>query len=351
MLNQSALPVSQAAEYLAFALESDVPVMLWGSPGIGKTETIRDVSDRVAAATAAIRAAADFHGSAMVETTFATILPEDLTGLPKADGEYVRYLKPDLLRRLEAIPGPFRTLFIDECNAVGPQMQVPMMQLVLERRMGPHPLPAGTRIVMAGNRISDRAAAQRQPTALANRLMHLDVKEDLAGWLKWAARSGIDTTLIAFMQLRGSEWLNKFDPAAPDVRAFATPRSWAMAARAMSLPDRLRPHAIAAIVGQAAAADLEAFILVARTMPSLQTILADPDGAPLPDQLHARYAAACAIARACKPGTISAFLRYAERMGAEFGAVVVQQSTARDPGLNQTDSVIRWNAANAELTM
>ena len=79
---------------------------------------------------------------------------------------------PDELPRVER-DGEFGYLFLDEINTGSPQMMAVMMQLVLDRKVGEYTLPPGWRIIAAGNRVSDRAAAQRMPTALRNRFAHI----------------------------------------------------------------------------------------------------------------------------------------------------------------------------------
>lgn len=327
-----------AESALAFNISANVPTFLMGPPGIGKT-------DMVAKAAAAL-------GLPLHVETLATMEPVDLRGLPFREGDKVTWSKPDFLARLESL-GRDSVLFIDEANANSQAMQVPLMQLVLARRIGPHALPEGCRVVLAGNRQSDRAAATRIPTALANRLCFLDVEPDLKAWLAWAAASDLHPAVVAFLMLRGEGThgrpglLFNFD-ASKDSRSFASPRAWAAVARVADAPDAIRPDIISGLVGEAAAAEFEGFLRVYRSLPPLPQILAEPDASPVPSDPSIQYAVAVALSRASNPANFGNALRYMERVGKEFSIVTATDAVRRKPELAETPSYIRFAAANSE---
>lgn len=328
-----------AAAALAFALKENVPAFLMGAPGIGKTDMVSTACRTL--------------GLPLHVETLATMEPVDLRGLPKTSGESVVWSKPEFLARLESL-GADSVLFVDEANANAQAMQVPLMQLCLARRIGPHALPPGCRIVLAGNRQSDRAAATRIPTALANRLCFLDVEPDLRAWLAWAAAADVHPAVVAFLMLRGEGThgrpglLFNFDPS-KDARSFATPRSWAQASRFVDAPDSIRPGLISGTVGDAAAAEFEGFLRVYRSLPPLPQILADPDSAPVPSDPSTQYAVAVALSRASNPATFGNALRYMARVGTEFAIVTATDAVRRKPELAETPAYIRFAAANSEV--
>lgn len=325
---------------LAFNINANVPTFLMGPPGIGKTDMVAD--------------AAKSLGLSLHVETLATMEPVDLRGLPFREGDAVKWSKPEFLARLESL-GASSVLFIDEANANAQAMQVPLMQLVLARRIGPHELPPGCRIVLAGNRQADRAAATRIPTALANRLCFLDVEPDLKAWLSWAAAADIHPAVVAFLMLRGEGThsrpglLFNFDVAKADARSFATPRAWAAVSRVVDAPDVIRPEIVKGLVGDIAAAEFEGFLQVYRSLPPLPQILADPDSAPVPSDPSIQYAVAVALSRASNPATFGNALRYMARIGTEFAIVTATDAVRRKPELAETPAYIRFAAANAEV--
>src|SRR4029079_8073627 len=78
-------------------------------------------------------------------------------------------------------------LLLDELPACSPDVQKAFYSLLLERRLGEHPLADGTWVVAAGNRAEDRSLVRALSSALVNRVIILHVRVDVAEWLAWAA--------------------------------------------------------------------------------------------------------------------------------------------------------------------
>lgn len=333
-------PVAAAA--LAFNLQHGVSTFLSGPPGAGKTAMVR-------------QAALDVGRPCVIET-LSTMEPVDLRGLPMTVDGVVVWSRPDFIARLYAA-GPNPILFIDEANAVGQSLQVPLMQLVLEHRVGSHDLPAGTTVVLAGNRQSDRAAAQRMGTALADRLSFIDVETHLPTWLKWAAMNDVHPMICAFLMLRGEGthgrpgMLHNFDPTKPEIRSFPTPRSWAICNPYPDAPDAFRADLFAGKVGEAAALEFEGFRRVYMSLPPIPVILADPDKAVVPSDPSTQYAVACALSRAANGANFGNVLAYMARVGAEFQAMTAIDAIRRKPELANTPAYIRWASINADVSI
>ncbi|ACB80852.1 ATPase associated with various cellular activities AAA_5 [Methylorubrum populi BJ001] len=342
-----------ALSALSEALKANIPVMLHGAPGIGKTDGIEST-------------AAGIKLPCLTEV-LATMEAVDLRGLPCITGDSVSWSKPDFLARLERM-GPEGVLFIDEANSNAQSVQVPLMQLAWKRQIGPHEIPTGWRIVMAGNRQSDRAAAQRMGTALANRLLHLDIdppnsQDDVRAWAKWAAGAQIHPMVIAFIMLRGGPngvqgapgyqpgLLFDFRPDDANARAFPTPRAWSQVSKIADAPDAVRLHLVAGLVGEKAACEFEGFVQVYRSAPPVLSIIANPAGAPVPTQPGVQYAVSLALARAANAGNFSAVLQYVRRVGREFEIVTATDAIRRNPDLTDTSAFIDWAARNSDVTI
>jgi hypothetical protein len=236
--------------------------------------------------------------------------------------------------------------FLDEINTCAPSMQAAMFQLVLERRVGEHELPKGWIPVAAGNRISDRAAAQRMPTALRNRFAHLNVEPDVGAWSKWAAGAGIDSYLIAFLNFR--KQLIHMLPAG-DENAFPSPRAWAQSNKFINLPSNLRQPLVASLVGEGPAAELEGFLRVAANLPTLSEILANPKLAKVPTDPAGKYAAAALLSRSADRTNFGTLVEYAMQLGREFEVLTVVDSLKRQPDLANTGDFASWAVANQDI--
>lgn len=361
-------PMNLAAvlEAARVAIESDVPFMLHGEPGIGKTEGIEGI-------------AADM-GMPSQTDSLGTMESVDLRGLPGHDGKGgVAWSKPDFLVRLEALAAASPTgrvlWFVDEINTNGQAVQVPLMQAFRKRSIGPHALPAGVRLAAAGNRMQDRAAAQRMGTALNNRLLHLDVDnpanpDGVKDWARWAAGAQIHPAVIAFIMLRGAPsgiegqpgfqpgLIHHMEPNDPNARAFPSPRSWSevskiMAALDNGAPERTRLPLVTGLVGDKAATEFDGFVRVWKSIPPVHAIVSNPNGAKVPSEPSAQYAVAMALARAAAstPSHFAAVLQYMKRVGKEFEIVTVTDAVRRNPDLTDSGPYVTWTAANSDITI
>lgn len=339
-----------ARKTLIHALNVGTVPFLKGPPGIGKTDMVTSAADEL--------------GREVVTETLATMEPIDLRGLPNTEHatKSVWWSKPEFLIRLEeaaARSGKPPILFIDEANAAGQELQVPLMQLTLRGVVGPHKLPDATSIVLAGNRRQDRAAAQASPTALNNRVMHVPVELCVKSWLKWAAQNQIHPAIVALIQLRGEGQkgtkgqpdkpglLHIFDPTKPDQEAFCSPRTWAMSNPWIEADDDIREGGIRGLVGEFGSTELEGFLKIYRDLPPLPQIFANPDKAALPTNSSTRYAVTLALSRHSTSSNFGNAIKYVGRIGPEYEAMLVNDAINRHTHLANTQAYIHWSALNA----
>ncbi|MFP4155653.1 MAG: AAA family ATPase [Halothiobacillaceae bacterium] len=199
------------------------PLMIWGPPGIGKSELV---------ATAARN-----HGLPLIDLRLSQLEPSDLRGIPFRAGDRVEWAPPATLPH-EDRHGPDGILFLDELTAALPTVAAAAYQLVLDRRLGDYLLPPGWLIVAAGNRTTDRGIAFGMPAPLANRFQHAALTVDVAQWIAWAEANGVDRRIRKFLA-DDPRWLSTFDPDQDQV-AFASPRSWVFADRVL----KKSPHQV-----------------------------------------------------------------------------------------------------------
>jgi MoxR-like ATPase len=222
--------------------------MLHGRPGVGKTQVVQQLADRI--------------GAALYDLRLTTIEPQDLRGLPYYD----HAAKKTLWYRPEDLPdepGRPAVLFLDELTAASPWLQPTVYGLLQERRVGRHVLPASVFVVAAGNTAEDGAIAYEMGTALSDRLLHLHVEVSATDWLdNYAVPLGLHPAVIAFVRTR-ADLLETTETALDRGQTIAaTPRSWERVSRILhAVPDRrLRDIMVAGTVGEAVAAE---FALIA----------------------------------------------------------------------------------------
>ena len=256
------------------------PVMLWGPPGVGKSQMVSQVAER--------------HGVALVDVRLSQMEPSDLRGIPFRNGDRVDWAIPSMLPDRDR-HGDRGILFIDEITSAPPSVSAAAYQLILDRRLGDYAIPDGWAIVAAGNRQGDRGVTYTMPAPLANRFSHYEVDTHLDDWVAWAFAHNIDERIIAFLRFR-SDLLFDFDPTHNPV-AFPSPRSWEFAHRALRKFDvqpNLLSGALEACVGKAAGVELRAFIDTVDQMPDLDAIL-NGERVSVPDSIDLQYAIATAL--------------------------------------------------------
>ncbi|WP_328467138.1 AAA family ATPase [Streptomyces sp. NBC_00448] len=148
-------------EALTLAVAADLPVLLWGEPGIGKTAALTQLAATLdlplTTVIASVHEPSDFSGLPIVGEE-----PE-VRGVPMAPPQWA----------VELVRAGRGLLFLDELSTATPAVQAALLRVVLERRVGALQLPPGIRIVAAANPRASAADGWELSPPLANRFVHL----------------------------------------------------------------------------------------------------------------------------------------------------------------------------------
>ncbi len=286
------------------------PAMIWGPPGIGKSELIAEIGAET--------------GRPVIDMRLLLLEPTDIKGIPYFDPETktMRWAQPsdlpstvtdrDIKRAEKAVADATdadskfdaeeklktlrRTkefsnaiLFLDEINAAPPSVQAAAYQLILNRRVGEYHLPAGVSMICAGNRDSDKGVTYRMPSPLANRLVHITMLPNFDDWQKWAIGAQVHPDVVGFLT-HHKQHLFTFDSKSPD-KAFATPRSWVFVGQLVddNLPDSMNTSLVAGTVGEGLATEFAAHRKVAAKMPRSEDVLTGKEKKLTVKDLSAMY--------------------------------------------------------------
>jgi hypothetical protein len=248
------------------AFRSFPSVMLWGPPGVGKSQGIRQVAKEIA----------DKTGKKVEITDVRLLLfnPVDLRGIPTAneDKTLAVWLKPKIFQ-MDDSEDVINILFLDEISAAPQSVQAAAYQITLDRTVGEHRLPENCIVIAAGNRVTDRSVAFTMPKALANRLCHIEIIGDSKSWHDWAVCSGVNSIVLGFLDYNPS-MLMKFDPMS-DGLSFPTPRSWEMVSNILNhVSENIMEvyPLIAGCIGDAAAYELRTWSEVYSKIPKVETV-------------------------------------------------------------------------------
>ncbi len=297
-------------------------VMLWGPPGVGKSQAIRQLADRIGILT----------GKHVNVTDVRLLLfnPIDLRGIPTANDSKTQaiWLKPQIFD-MDPSKEVINILFLDEISAAPQSVQAAAYQITLDHTVGEHKLPDNCIVIAAGNRVTDKSVAYKMPKALANRLLHLEIDISVAAWKEWAVKHRINEKVIGFISFK-QQGLMHFDPSNDDL-AFATPRAWEMVS---NLLDSVNGDVeavfslIAGVVGLGTAVEFRAWTRVYNDLPSIENIF-DGGNATVPKQPDALYALISSMVIYASEhrdelDRIANSIRYAEKLPADFSAVLIK---------------------------
>lgn len=254
----------QARKALLKCFKVNRPVFMWGPPGIGKSDVVREVTEEL--------------GGFMIDLRMSQLEPTDLRGIPfyNKDTGKMDWAPPvDLPDEELASKYPIIVLFLDEMNGGAPAVQAAGYQLILNRRVGKYQLPDNVRIVAAGNRDSDKGVTYRMPLPLANRFLHIEMRSDFASWQSWAVLNNIHKDVVGYLSFAKQD-IQDFNTKSSS-RAFPTPRTWTFVSELLQDDDGDNDtlfNLIAGAVGDGLAVKFMAHRKFSGKMPKPEDILA-----------------------------------------------------------------------------
>lgn len=227
-------------------------------------------------------------------------------------------------------------MMLDEISKAGAAVLNMLLPVLLERRLGSLPLPAGSIVFATGNLDSDKVG-DKFPAHAMNRVVNVDMRNPTADeWLAWAAEANVHpavqqfarTTPEAFERYDTEESSDErrgyiFDPSRGMTRVFCSPRSLHAASDVLhALGDNAPLDVVGPVldgtVGQAAARKIESLILLGQTLPSLQQILNNPTDIRLPGDSGAAFLAAVQYVGQVQPDDLDLLAQYLERWEGKY---------------------------------
>ena len=319
------------------------PIYISGAPGCGKTSVCIDVAEDKGIPR-------DVAEACIFRPSLRD--PVDLTGVPHIEDGVTKWATNSQLAYVNGVAERygFALFIIDELPQAVPMMQNALAGLMHDRFVSDTRLHDDVFVVATGNRAKDKAGAGRVMSQLANRVEHLEMDADTKAFSSYMMGKGYDPLIAAYIRYR-PDALDDFNP---DAFSNATMRSWEAVAKVdTTLPSDIYYAKVAGRVGEGRAAEYIGFRRVASELPKIETILAHPETAPMPQDHGARYAAVGLLVRHADPSTFGTLAKYAARFATEMQSpelevVFYMDSVAKDANFIQTPEYVAWGTGRGQ---
>lgn len=149
-----------------------VPTLLVGTMGVGKSQIVRQVTEEL--------------GFRLIDLRLAQMESGDLIGLPYQVNGKTEWAKPGWWPN----EGEKCIILLDELNRAPTDVRQAVFQLVLDRKLHTHVLPANCFVHAAINPDNGNYQVETLDPAMMRRFCTLEVTPDADTWLAWAKGSG-----------------------------------------------------------------------------------------------------------------------------------------------------------------
>ena len=289
------------------------PLLIWGAPGVGKTQIIKAVLEEVRGKDAELL---DMQLSMKEHDDF--FLPTYNVTKTKAIDIPKSYLPV-----WQELPGMTEEekqacsdacgkglLFLDELSRAKKQVQNVCLKLIYERRLGDnYRLGDGWSIICATNRLEDSTGGGQYSLepALCNRMEQVNFTPMLKYWKEWASKHKFMNSFVLEWLEQNEKYFYFQNKDAEDTTIFSSPRAWEACCKALgemagtlksedgydlfSLPDKDIRKAFGRTVGKTIASSFMEYVKLARSVDieKLKNVFTDPDKAPLPQKEGTNY--------------------------------------------------------------
>ena len=198
------------------------PIMLLGAPGLGKTAIMSQIAAELdigyVGYTITHHTRQSAIGLPMIETREYGGVEHPITRYTMSEIVASVYDAMEVQGRKEGI------LFIDEVNCVSETLSAAMLDLLQNKKFGPHSIPYGWVLVTAGNPPEFNSSAREFDIATLDRIRVIEVEPDTDVWMRYAMNAGVHDAITYYLQVKPQNLLRI--ESTPDGPVFVTPRGW-----------------------------------------------------------------------------------------------------------------------------
>lgn len=198
-------------------MEQSITPYIWGRPGIGKSQAVRQIADEL--------------GIDFIDLRLSQLESADLRGIPVPDTNsgVCRWMPPEFLpfEGIDRFKNTSGILLLDEFNRARTDVLQSAFQLVLDRSVGLHKILNSWYIIAAGNLgDEDGTDVNELDAALKNRFIHFRVDVNFDDWYDWAHEAEMHPDIVNYLQSRKGDLYPEMNENNKNTNVFVTPRSW-----------------------------------------------------------------------------------------------------------------------------
>ena len=328
---------AEAISNITMCMQTKLVPMLWGDPGIGKSDIYAQIAKKFKLKLIDVRLSqydqTDMHGFPSVAGRRSTYLPMDT--FPLDDDE---------------IPDGYSgwLILLDEFSSAPRAVLAAAYKFILDRMVGNRNLHPNAIIGCAGNLMTSGAIVNNIGTASQTRLVHFELKVSPAEWELWASAHKLAHEVISYIHATPTK-LQVFDPEHND-KTFACPRSWEFASRIMlykKMPLRNKRPALAGTIGQGIAYEFLTYCEVYGHIPTYEQIRLNPSTIEITDEPSMLAALAGSVGAHLTVADLPQVMKYIDRLPMEFQLFSLRDACKRNPLMVKEKEISKWLTVNS----
>lgn len=309
-------------EKLADNAAVNIPSMIWGMAGIGKSQLVDQFKDK--------------YIFIKIDERLSQSQPIDLKGIPDMSANRLTFLPPDLPLQGDEVPEGKNgwVLFLDELTNAEKSVEAAALKILCDRMVGNYHLHERVIIVAAGNRQEDSALANELSAPTRSRMCHFILKPDIKSFTDYAISNNWSDKITGYLAFRPD---SMYDINYDDTDyGYNCPRTWEMMNKLITQrwkDEVTMSHLkhVCGILGEAVGLEFVNYCQVYLDIPTIEEIKTNPTTAKLPDGASQQYAICSLIAKQMTKENASSLLRYVKRCKTDLQGMIISQAIKRYP--------------------
>ena len=211
------------------------PLFIIGAPGIGKTAVVKQVADEMHLGFVSYTIT---HHTRQSAIGLPFVKQKNYGGQQYSVTEYtLSEIVDSVYDAIERQKQKEGILFIDEINCVSETLAPAMLELLQNKKFGPHKIPEGWVLVAAGNPHEYNKSVKDFDIVTLDRVKKVEAEPDFAVWKKYAYDAGVHPAVLYYLGLKPQSLFSVQKTV--DGVSFVTPRGWEDVSVAITMYEKL----------------------------------------------------------------------------------------------------------------